>query len=503
MLFTPIEVCELQSRNATRDCGEHDMKRNLTATIAAIALFTALAIPVQLAAQQTRYKFIDIGTFGGPNSFSFFGDARSLNNAGTLVGQADTSIPDPNYGNPNPLVDPDPFIQHGFLWSKGELVDLGALPGTNSSEVSWINDAGVPAGVSTTGELDPITGFPIAHAVVWVKGQIFDLGTLSGGYESGATAINDKGQIAGIASNLAPDENSLFELRTQTRAFVWEHGVMQDLGTLGGTDAAALLMNNRGQIAGFSYDASLALVPFFWEKGEMQAVGGFGGSVGIPAWLNNRGQVVGLSLLSGDSTAHPFLWSRAEGLIDLGTLGGSFGSANWVNEDGEVAGAATTQGDATVVAFIWKNGLMTSLGTLGDDPCSVAININSKGQVVGSSVTETDCGSDSGRAFLWDQGTMIDLNAFVPPGSNLTLTQGAYINNHAEILAIGVLPNGDPRSVLLVPCNSGEKGCRSASESPAIAFKGNSRKPGPLNSKKLTTAFRARFFKRYQTVSRP
>ncbi len=35
------------------------MKRNLTATIAAITLFAALTLPVRLAAQHTRYQLID------------------------------------------------------------------------------------------------------------------------------------------------------------------------------------------------------------------------------------------------------------------------------------------------------------------------------------------------------------------------------------------------------------------------------------------------------------
>jgi probable HAF family extracellular repeat protein len=388
------------------------------------------------------------------------------------VGLADTSILDPNYPNSNPLVGADPFIQHGFRWRKGTLTDLGALPGINSSNVSWINDRGVPAGVSTTGNLDPVTGFPVANAVVWVGGHIFNLGTLDGGYESLATAINDQGQIAGIASNSTPDSNSLFGLGTQTRAFLWQDGAMRDLGTLGGSDAAALLMNNHGQIAGISYESSLAVAPFVWENGKMLNLGNFGGSFGGPGWLNNRGQVVGASNLSGDTTAHPFLWTEAEGMKDLGTLGGTFGFANWINESGEVVGAATNQGDEAVLAFLWKNGVMTNLGTLDGDPCSVAINVNSRRQVVGSSVT--DCLSDSGRAFLWENsGPMIDLNTFLPPGSDLSLTQGAYINDGGEILATGVLPNGDSRAVLLVPCGERTAGCQDAAEGRTAATQNN------------------------------
>ncbi len=66
---------------------------------AATALIATLA---QLAAQDQQqhkkyphYKLIDLGTFGGPNSFIDGPTVRILSNGGTYGGVAETSIPDP------------------------------------------------------------------------------------------------------------------------------------------------------------------------------------------------------------------------------------------------------------------------------------------------------------------------------------------------------------------------------------------------------------------------
>lgn len=112
-----------------------------------------------------------------------------------------------------------------------------------------------------------------------------------------------------------------------------------------------------------------------------------------------------------------------------------------------------------MLAFLWKDGVMTNLGTVAGDACSVAFNINSHSQVVGSSVPANHCFNDRGHAFLWENGTMLDLNVFVPAGSGLSLIQGAYINDRGEILAIAVQPNGDFRTVLLVPDGDCDDAC--------------------------------------------
>jgi probable HAF family extracellular repeat protein len=92
---------------------------------------------------------------------------------------------------------------------------------------------------------------------------------------------------------------------------------------------------------------------------------------------------------------------------------------------------------------------MTDLGTLEGDPCSVAIGVNSRGQVVGGS---TDC-SNFLHAFLWENGHMMDLNSLVAAGSSFAWTQAVFISDTREITAEAVLPNGDQRAVLLAPCD--------------------------------------------------
>jgi len=199
----------------------------------------------------------------------------------------------------------------------------------------------------------------------------------------------------------------------------------------------------------------------------MRDLATLGGTVGGPSALNNRGQVIGSSNLSGDQSAHPFLWEQGN-LIDLyaNTKGGNPLTADDINDAGEIVGTAVFPNRASD-AYLWKKGVATDLGTLDGDCYSEAFAINSRAQVVGQSYP---CTSNTQRAFLWENGSITDLNTLIPPRSSLLLVWPMAINDREEIGGVG-LPAGcdasDPdaacgHAFLLIPCDEnhpGVEGC--------------------------------------------
>jgi hypothetical protein len=120
------------------------MKSQTLLSVIAISLFTAATIWTNLAAQDANtppkkaehhhYKFVDLGTFGGPASYFGNGSDGILNHRGTASGWADTSTPDPY---PSFCFNPDCYVSHAFQSQNGVVTDLGVLPGGASSNVSF------------------------------------------------------------------------------------------------------------------------------------------------------------------------------------------------------------------------------------------------------------------------------------------------------------------------------------------------------------------------------
>jgi uncharacterized membrane protein len=177
-------------------------------------------------------------------------------------------------------------------------------------------------------------------------------------------------------------------------------------------------------------------------------------------------------------------------VTDLGTLGGLITTGQWINEAGHVVGKSDVTTICTACPpdnqkqlhdpFLWRDGRMTDLGVLDGDTAGTAYSVNEHDQVVGVTTVcakvnpDDSCHGTVYNAFLWEKGSMVDLQTLLLPGSGITLSnssgRGAYnINDRGEIAGEGVLPNGDARAVLLIPCDGNHPGIQACDYSPVDA----------------------------------
>jgi probable HAF family extracellular repeat protein len=330
--------------------------------------------------------------------------------------------------------------------------DLDSLGGTVSRGNS-VNTLGVVAGYSN------LPGNRERHAAMWAEGRVLDLGTLGGPNSSVAWPVkNNNGIIAGISQLAAPDPlgerwscAGFFPGATGVgricRGFAWEDGTMRELPTLGGTNGFAAGANNRGEITGWAENTTrdptctppqvLQFRPVVWGPGrrEMRELPLLpGDSSGAATAINDRGQAIGISgscdqAVGRHTARHAVLWDD-DGVTDLGNIGGvSWNTPMALNYRGDVVGFAATPGpdidDPNLHAFLWtRSGGMRDLGALPGHVYSEAHGINQRGQVVGISCDA----AFACRAFLWEDGTMTDLNARIDPGYGRVLETAQDIN---------------------------------------------------------------------------
>lgn len=337
------------------------------------------------------------------------------------------------------------------------VIDLGALPNDNLGCAMALNNQGwtlIMAGNVAPGELKSSSGTLLnGRAVIDIDGVKTDLGTL-GGPNSWMNwgAINDHGQVVGMAETSVPDPNDenicQFATGLQCRPFLWQNNNMSALPTLGGNNGQASQINNRGQIAGTAETPDLdsgcpasaphlISLPVLWEEGQVQALPTVGGDPdGFAMAINDQGQAVGFSGIC-TGAIHGILWENgtAVPLPDLGT--GAI--AESINDHGQIAGIIGSADGTTEFGALWQNGVLTSLGTLPGDFAAIATGINNRGQIVGSTL---DSHFNWSHTFIWQDGVMTDLNTLFPASSNLFALMANKINERGQISGMAIVPSG-------------------------------------------------------------
>jgi probable HAF family extracellular repeat protein len=289
----------------------------------------------------------------------------------------------------NDVLSDGQIAMHAVLWKDGQTIDLGMLPGGEYSYATGINNRGQVVGVSQTtgGNCDPFPFTACEHGFLWENGVMTDLGAIAGAF-SQATAINDRGQIVGSSTTTASGDS---------HAVLWDDGRIVDLGTLpddnfGGSGATAI--NNRGQIVGLTSGTTTRA--WIWENGTMSLVDTQGGTFSMAVDINDRGQIVGVA--DRGTTQPSLLWDRGTPTILPLLPGADFGEPTAVNSRGQSVGWVVFR-DENMFAVTWQNGAEVELPTLPASPdmgsVTAARDVNNQGHIVGTS---------QGHAVLWVRG---------------------------------------------------------------------------------------------------
>jgi probable HAF family extracellular repeat protein len=309
------------------------------------------------------YRIIDLGTLGGNQS-----QATAINNLGQVTGTAKDAA----------------GTEWVFLWERGAMRNLNVADFPTSTRLNNF-------GQITVNKYVPPGDY--AHAFLWDRGTLTDLGNLGGKRYVSANGLNDAGQVVGSSETA---------IAYRKHAFLWEKGVIKDLGILTGLP-------------------------------ESSASG-----------INRTGQVVGYTAGSGSSRA--IRW-QGETVTDLeGLPGYQYHSATDINDAGQVVGISHNGG--TPRGFLWDQGVVRDLGTIpgGSGDFCQPYAINNRGLVVGTASRVS-----WNHAFLWKKGVMTDLNDLIPQNSGWFLECALDINDSGRIVGYGQYQTYSRRAFLLIP----------------------------------------------------
>jgi probable HAF family extracellular repeat protein len=216
--------------------------------------------------------------------------------------------------------------------------------------------------------------------------------------------------------------------KVNCRAVLWYQGKRTDLGTDGQDYSVAVAINNLGLIAGTAYNDIGCHNPshaFICTVGMMKDIGYLKRPPAGASGINDLGQVVGTSY---DDTGNDrgFVWDSAKGMRDIGSASCYQSTARGINNKGQVVGESAGR------AFLWQDGKMTELDNLEGMDHSSPAAINDKGQISGFSGNNTYGSKEhTTRACLWTEGKVIALGTL---GGDWSLA--CAINDRGQVVGM-------------------------------------------------------------------
>jgi probable HAF family extracellular repeat protein len=207
----------------------------------------------------------------------------------------------------------DPYSMFGwttqtrtFLWQNGHKEDIGTLggPDTVSLTINELSQITGQSYINSIANSDNGPGcppnVPTQDPFFWENGKMTDIGSLGGtcGYPN---RLNNRGQVVGI-SYLADNQTQ--------RPFYWDRSRgLVDMGTLGGPTGEVLDLSDSGLAVGTADLADGTHHAFVWQDGVMTDVGVVPGDLCSNGRASNsKGLAIGTSTDCMGNVKHMFLW---------------------------------------------------------------------------------------------------------------------------------------------------------------------------------------------------
>lgn len=225
------------------------------------------------------------------------------------------------------------FPMHGFArHHNGTFVDLQPLVSTPFSFANDINDTGI-----TVGGFGNHFDLRVLSLNIFTS-TLVDHGRPPGTSSALATGINAGGVIVGVSTPAAGGQNG-FALRPAGYVDLGPAGDVRRIND-SGRITGSVMVSNLDRIAAI-YDLNAGSG---WQ--QLGTLPGFTSSIAFDA--NDDGQVVG-HCSRQSAPFRPFIWSAADGLVDLNSLidpasGWVLETASSINASGEIAGTGTAAG---------------------------------------------------------------------------------------------------------------------------------------------------------------